>query len=57
MKTFKMAVIAAEEKAADAVEGAIANALAQGKARTPDIGRNGKTKELTDAIVSEMEKA
>jgi len=39
-------------EAADAVENAIAEALASSKARTPDIGGNATTKELGEVIAS-----
>ena len=42
-------------EAADAVEGAIAATLAQGKVRTPDIGGNASTDELGTAIASAVQ--
>jgi tartrate dehydrogenase/decarboxylase / D-malate dehydrogenase len=43
-----------ELQAADAVEAAIADVLAQGNVRTPDIGGTASTKELGAAIASEV---
>jgi len=43
-----------EPDAADAVEAAIADVLAQGKVRTPDIGGTASTKELGDAIAARV---
>ncbi len=40
--------------AADAVENAIAAILAQAKIRTPDIGGNATTRELGEAIASQV---
>jgi tartrate dehydrogenase/decarboxylase/D-malate dehydrogenase len=41
-------------EAADAVENAIAETLAQAEIRTPDIGGNATTKDMGAAIVSQM---
>jgi tartrate dehydrogenase/decarboxylase / D-malate dehydrogenase len=41
-----------QEEAAGAVENAITQALARPEARTPDIGGNAKTKQMSDAIVA-----
>ena len=41
-------------EAANAVENAIAAALAESRARTPDIGGNASTQELGEAIASEV---
>jgi tartrate dehydrogenase/decarboxylase / D-malate dehydrogenase len=41
-----------EEEAADAVENAIAKALVRPEVRTPDIGGNARTKDMSEAIVS-----
>jgi tartrate dehydrogenase/decarboxylase/D-malate dehydrogenase len=41
-------------EAADAVENAITEVLAQSKVRTPDIGGVGSTKELGAAIASRV---
>ena len=41
-------------EAADAVEAAIAEILAKGNARTPDIGGSASTKELGAAIASRV---
>ena len=41
-----------QEEAAGAVENAITQALARQEARTPDIGGNAKTKQMSDAIVA-----
>jgi tartrate dehydrogenase/decarboxylase / D-malate dehydrogenase len=41
-------------EAADAIENAIADVLARGKARTPDIGGNSSTEELGAAIASQV---
>ena len=41
-----------EEGAADAVENAIAKALVRPEVRTPDIGGNAETKDMSEAIVS-----
>src|SRR5215469_8993892 len=43
-----------ELKAADAVEAAIADVLAQGNVRTPDIGGTASSKELGAAIASQV---
>ena len=43
-----------EPKAADAVEAAIADELAQGNVRTPDIGGSASTKDLGAAIASRV---
>ena len=43
-----------EPKAADAVEAAIADVLAQGKVRTPDIGGSASTKDLGAAIATRV---
>jgi tartrate dehydrogenase/decarboxylase / D-malate dehydrogenase len=45
-----------EDKAADAIEGAIARVLAKGTTRTPDIGGNATTRELGGAIEAELMK-
>ncbi len=41
-------------EAADAVENAIAETLAQSNVRTPDIGGNATTKDLGAAIASQV---
>lgn len=41
-----------EEDAADAIENAIAKALVRPEVRTPDIGGNAGTKDMSEAIVS-----
>jgi tartrate dehydrogenase/decarboxylase/D-malate dehydrogenase len=41
-------------EAADAVERAIAETLAEAKARTPDIGGNATTQELGTAIAARV---
>lgn len=41
-----------EEEAADAVENAIAKALVRPEVRTPDIGGNAGTRDMSEAIVS-----
>ena len=41
-------------EAADAIESAIANILAEKKVRTPDIGGTASTKELGSAIASRV---
>jgi tartrate dehydrogenase/decarboxylase/D-malate dehydrogenase len=41
-----------QPEAADAIESAIAQVLAKGQARTPDIGGKATTRELGDAITS-----
>ena len=43
-----------EPDAADAVEAAIADVLAQGNVRTPDIGGTASTKELGAAIAARV---
>lgn len=45
------------EKAADAVENAIAGTLAEGKARTPDIGGKSSTEELGEAVAIRVNNA
>jgi tartrate dehydrogenase/decarboxylase / D-malate dehydrogenase len=45
-----------EGAAADAVEGAIANVLADGRARTADIGGTATTRELGRAIQEQISK-
>jgi tartrate dehydrogenase/decarboxylase/D-malate dehydrogenase len=46
-----------EKSAADAVEAAIADALAKGTVRTPDIGGTAKTKDLGEAIAAAVAKS
>jgi tartrate dehydrogenase/decarboxylase/D-malate dehydrogenase len=43
-----------EEEAADAIEQGIANVLANSKVRTPDVGGKSTTKDMGDAIASEV---
>jgi tartrate dehydrogenase/decarboxylase/D-malate dehydrogenase len=38
--------------AAQEIEGAVAKVLAGGRVRTPDLGGNSKTSEITDAVIS-----
>jgi len=44
-----------EAKAADTVEAAIADVLAQERVRTPDIGGNASTKDLGEAVTGTLE--
>ena len=41
-----------EEKAAKAVEAAVAGVLAEGKVRTYDLGGSSKTSEVGDAVTA-----
>lgn len=43
-----------EAEAADAIEQGIANALASSTVRTPDIGGKSTTKDMGEAIASEV---
>ena len=43
-----------EREAADAVESAIAETLASSRVRTPDIGGNSTTRDLGEAIATQV---